>query len=100
MLNVGDFSGVNELFNFAAEYWFVSDPDEGEVCAVDLNEPESMDEAIEVCVAKIIEAEGEFSNWSITGRETVQYAACDQYNVELTGLVEGELVVARIEALS
>lgn len=98
MLNIGDFSGVNELFNFAAEYWFVSDPEE--VCAVDLNEPESMDEAIEVCVEKIIEAEGEFSNWSVAGEDTVQYAGCDQYIVELTGLVKGELVVARIEALS
>lgn len=98
MSNIEDFSGLNELFDFAAEYWFVSDPEE--VFAVDLNEPESMDEAIDVCVEKILEVEGEFSNWSITGRETVQYAACDQYNVELTGLVEGELVVARIEALS
>lgn len=89
---------MDELFNFAAEYWFVSDPEE--VFAVDLYEPESMDEAIDVCVKKIIEVEGEFSHWSVVGGDTVQYAACDQYIVELTGLVEGELVVARIEALS
>lgn len=98
MSNIEDFSGLNELFDFAAEYWFVSDPEE--VFAVDLNGPESMDEAIDVCVEKIIEVEGEFSHWSVVGGDTVQYAACDQYIVELTGLVEGELVVARIEALS
>lgn len=98
MSNIEDFSGLNELFDFAAEYWFVSDPEE--VFAVDLNGPESMDEAIEVCVEKIIEAEGDFSQWNVAGSEVVQYAACDQHIVELTGLVEGELVVARIEALS